>query len=141
MQIIAIAEKIIMNNRIKLTSARKAILDHLEHIQDHATAKQIHAALKDRLPSLNLTTVYRSLEYLVEHKLISVADIGIGSPVYEKINKTPHHHLVCLNCSTIIKIKHDPVEAFFNLLKQEHKFKVQTNHLVLYGTCLGCQQE
>ena len=128
-------------NRIKLTSARKAILDHLESIQDHATAKQIHAALKGRLHSLNLTTVYRSLEYLVEHKLISVADIGIGSPVYEKIHETPHHHLVCLNCNAIIQIEHDPIEAFFNLLEEEQKFKIQTNHLVLYGICLDCQQE
>ena len=128
-------------NRPKLTSARKAILEHLEHTHDHLTAKQIHAALKDRLPSLNLTTVYRSLEYLVNHKLISVADIGIGSPVYERIQEIPHHHLVCLNCHHIIQVEHEPIKTFFNLLEEKHKFNVLTNHLVLYGTCLDCQQE
>ena len=127
--------------RLKLTSARKAILEHLENTEDHLTAKQIHTALEDRLPSLNLTTVYRSLEYLVGHRLISVADIGIGSPVYERIHGVPHHHLVCLNCNEIIQIEHDPIEAFFKLLEKEQNFKVQTNHLVLYGTCLDCQQE
>lgn len=140
LQKVAIALIIIMN-RIKLTSARKAILDHLEHIQGHVTPKQIHAALIDRLPSLNLTTVYRSLEYLVEHGLISVTDIGIGSPVYEKIHEVPHHHLVCLNCHEIIQIEHGPIDAFFNSLKEKHKFLIQTNHLVLYGTCLDCQQD
>ena len=137
MQKSAIATIYIME-KIKLTSARKAILDHLETTQDHLTPKQIHEALRDRLPSLNLTTVYRALEYLVDHKLISVADIGIGSPVYEKIHEIPHHHLVCLNCHKLIQIGHEPIEEFFNLLEEEHRFKVQTNHLVLYGTCEDC---
>lgn len=127
--------------KVKLTSARQAILEYLDQIQDHATAKQIHAQLKQRLPSLNLTTVYRSLEYLVNHKLISIADIGIGSPVYEKVHEHPHHHLVCLNCHEIIEIEHEPISSFFNSLEEEHNYRVQTNHLVLYGTCLDCQKE
>ena len=94
---------------IRLTSARKAILDHLAETQNHLTASQIHEALKERLPSLNLSTVYRSLDYLVEKRLVSVADIGQGSPVYEIVGEKKHHHLVCLNCGHTIQIENDVV--------------------------------
>ena len=132
--------KIYKMNEIRLTSARKAILEHLEDTSNHSTAIDIHEALQTRLPSLNLTTVYRSLEYLVKHNLISVADIGIGSPVYEKISGTPHHHLICHNCNKIQRIDHSIVAPFFEELDRKLGFKVRTNHLVLYGTCKGCQQ-
>lgn len=127
-------------NNIRLTSARKAILEHLEDTGIHSTAIDIHEALLSRLPSLNLTTVYRSLDYLVNHNLISVADIGVGSPVYEKISGTPHHHLICHNCNKIEQIDHSLVAPFFEELDRKLGFKVRTNHLVLYGTCKGCQQ-
>jgi len=124
---------------IRLTSARKAILELLETKGNHSTALEIHNQLKNRLPSLNLTTVYRSLEYLVEHKLISVADIGVGSPVYEKVTSSPHHHLICQNCNKIEQIDHSLVSPFFSFLESKIGFEVQTNHLVLYGVCKGCQ--
>ncbi len=138
MQKFANAKDSIMK-KFKLTSARKAILEKLEQSQDHYTAIQIHDQLKERLPSLNLTTVYRSLDYLVDHGLISIADIGTGSPVYEKLNDPPHHHLVCLNCNKIEDINHTPVENFFKKIENDCRFTVKTNHLVLYGTCIDCQ--
>lgn len=126
-------------NDLRLTSARKAILEHLDDTGNHSTAIDIHEALQTRLPSLNLTTVYRSLDYLVNHNLISVADIGIGSPVYEKVSETPHHHLICHNCNKIEQIDHALVAPFFEEINRQLGFEVHTNHLVLYGTCKGCR--
>jgi Fur family ferric uptake transcriptional regulator len=123
-----------------LTTARKAILEILETNGEHLTPAEIHQQLTERLPSLNLSTVYRSLDYLVEHELISVADIGTGSPVYERLSDTPHHHLVCLRCNHILKLEHEIVDPFFDVLKEEKDFAIQTNHLVLYGYCGHCQE-
>jgi Fur family ferric uptake transcriptional regulator len=138
LQIYANAKKCDMEN-LRLTSARKAVLELLESTGDHATALQIHAALISRLPSLNLTTVYRSLEYLVEHQLISVSDIGAGSPVYEKISAIPHHHLICQNCESIQQVDHSLIAPFFEFIKVDLGFDVLTNHLVLYGICQDCK--
>lgn len=126
--------------KTNLTSARKAVLEILEFNGEHLTAAQIHSLLTSRLPSLNLSTVYRSLDYLVEHKLISVADIGTGSPVYERLSNKPHHHLVCLNCDHILKLEHEIVDPFFDVLKNKKDFSIQTNHLVLYGLCSHCHE-
>jgi Fur family ferric uptake transcriptional regulator len=126
---------------VRLTSARAAILEILDSEQTHLAATQIHESLQERLPSLNISTVYRSLDYLVEHSLVSVTDMGTGTPVYEKLDANPHHHLVCLNCKEFFHLEHNLVTPFFETLEQELSFEVQTNHLVLYGICKHCQSE
>lgn len=127
--------------KLRLTSARKGVLEFLQDSKQHQTAAEIHQVLVERLPSLNLSTVYRSLDYLIEHGVVSVADIGQGSPVYEVVADRPHHHLVCLNCNRIFDLEHNLVEPFFRQLKAEKNFEIRTNHLVLYGICEDCQSE
>ena len=124
---------------IRMTSARRFTLEELQNAETHLTAIQIHENLKEKLPSLNLSTVYRTLEFLVEKQLVSVSNLGKGSPVYEPISADLHHHLVCLNCNHIAELKHETVNHFFNAINKEMEFEVQTNHLVLYGHCTSCQ--
>lgn len=130
-----------MEKNLKLTSARKAILDLLRETPLHQTAAEIHESLIARLPSLNLSTVYRSLDYLIAHRLVSVADIGRGSPVYEIVSDHPHHHLVCLNCEQVFHLDHETVEPLFKQIESGRNFEIRTNHLVLYGICDSCHSE
>ena len=125
----------------KLTSARQAILEELGNSGSHLTTIQLHERLSDRLPSLNLSTVYRSMEYLVQKQLVTISDLGLGSPVYELIQDEVHHHLVCINCRMILPLEHDEVSKFFKKLERERNFVVKTNHLVLFGICENCQDE
>jgi Fur family ferric uptake transcriptional regulator len=130
-----------MQNSIRLTSARKAILDLLQSTHKHLTAQEVHKQLKDRLPSLNLSTVYRSLEYLVDHQLISVSDMGVGSPVYATLGDQPHHHLVCQNCHQIFDLDSGFVDDLFSKIEDRYQAKVVTNHLVLFVICENCRSK
>jgi len=123
-----------------LTTARAIILETLETNQNHMTAYQVYEAVKPRLPSLNMSTVYRSLEYLTHQGLISVADVGVSMPVYEAAANT-HHHLVCEGCGNIFVVNHDQVRDFFELIAQEFNFTIHTNHLILFGLCEQCRQK
>jgi Fur family ferric uptake transcriptional regulator len=124
----------------RMTTARQLILDELKDAETHLTAIQIYNNLKKRLPSLNISTVYRSLEYLVGNHLISVSDLGQGSPVYESLQTEIHHHLVCLNCKEVMQLENEIVNQFFGTLQEEKNFIVLTNHLVIYGHCEICQE-
>jgi Fur family ferric uptake transcriptional regulator len=125
---------------VRMTTARQLILDELEGAKSHLTAMQIFDILKERLPSLSLSTVYRSLEYLVKNHLVSVSDLGLGSPVYESIQPHIHHHLVCLNCNQIYQLEDEIVSQFFEKLQKEKNFTIHSNHLILYGKCQYCQE-
>jgi Fe2+ or Zn2+ uptake regulation protein len=123
----------------QLTTARALIFETLEANQTHMTAYQVFEAVKPNLPSLNMSTVYRSLEYLTHKGLISVADVGAVMPVYEVVSNT-HHHLVCQSCGNILLLDHEQVKGFFNHISQEYKFTIQTNHLILFGLCENCRE-
>jgi Fe2+ or Zn2+ uptake regulation protein len=123
----------------RMTTARQLILSELDGAKSHLTAMQIFDNLKERLPSLSLSTVYRSLEYLVENQLVSVSDLGLGSPAYESIESHIHHHLVCLNCKEIYQLEDEIVSQFFEKLQKEKNFVIHSNHLILYGHCQFCQ--
>lgn len=125
----------------RLTSARKAILDELVNSHTHLTTQQLHERLLQRLPSLNISTVYRSLDYLVNTGLISISDMGLGSPVYEVIGQEPHHHLVCLKCKQISLLPDEVVQPFFTQVEQQYKMEVHTTHLVLFGICQHCKEK
>lgn len=121
-----------------LTTARALILEILETNQSHMTASQVFEAVKPRLPSLNMSTVYRSLEYLTHQGLISVADIGASMPIYEAATNT-HHHLVCEGCKNILIMENEQVNDFFEKVAQKFNFTINTNHLILFGLCENCR--
>jgi Fur family ferric uptake transcriptional regulator len=124
----------------RLTSARAIILETINSDQKHWTVQEVYEAAKPQLPSLNLSTVYRALDYLSSQGLISVSDLGAGTPVYEVIQDVPHHHLVCRECGHVFEIPHKAVDDFFARISRDNEFEVSTKHLILFGTCKACQE-
>jgi Fur family transcriptional regulator, ferric uptake regulator len=124
---------------MKTSSVDQIIIDLLDHKQNHFTSQQVFDQIKDRLPAVNRSTVYRSLERLVNLGKISVSDIGTGSLVYELVGNGLHHHLVCQQCHQIIYIPNEDVAMMFAKIEEESNFQIITNHLILYGICPVCQ--
>jgi Fur family transcriptional regulator, ferric uptake regulator len=116
------------------------IIETLKNEHSHLTSHEVFSRIQQQLPAVNPSTVYRALERLVKAGKVSISDMGVGSEVYELAEGDRHHHLVCQNCGKIITLKHEEVDDFFSKLEQEKKFKIITNHLVLFGICEDCQK-
>jgi len=123
---------------MKTSSVDQLILDMVAYEPDHFTSQKIYEELKTKLPAVNRSTVYRSLDRLVCTGKVSVSDIGTGSLVYELVGKGIHHHLVCRQCQQIILISHEDVKQFFNQVELKSRYNIITNHLILYGICENC---
>jgi Fur family transcriptional regulator, ferric uptake regulator len=124
---------------MKTSSVDQIIIDFLQHNRHHFASQQIFDQIRLRLPAVNRSTVYRSLERLANQGKISVSDIGTGSLVYEMVGEGRHHHLVCQECQQIIEISDEDVSALFAKVEKSSHFEILTNHLILYGICPGCQ--
>ena len=98
---------------MRTSSVDQAIIDLLSHEHVHLTSNQVLADIRGRLPAVNQSTIYRSLERLVEQGKVSVSDMGTGSAVYELVSGERHHHLVCQKCGNVITIGDDDVLRFF----------------------------
>jgi len=97
---------------LSVTSQRLAIFEALAASREHPSAEQIHKAVRRRIPTLSLATVYKNLEAL--RSIGAVADVN---PLHEQGRYEaalpgtgagrPHHHLVCVRCKTVRDL-HDP---------------------------------
>ncbi len=123
---------------MRASSVERLILETLSREQTHLTSLQIYEQIRERLPAVNPSTVYRALERLVKRGKVSVSDIGIGSTVYEILTNGLHHHFVCQQCGLIQTIHHEDIERFFATVENKYHFKVITNHLILFGICEHC---
>ena len=124
----------------RMTPQREIILDAISQGHGHTAFDQIFARVQARSPAMNRATLYRTLEFLRQQRLIFSAEIG-GQTVYEIAQDELHHHLVCVNCGATEALPHEEVKPFFEQLERDHQFSVLTNHLVLFGLCRNCRDK
>ena len=125
---------------MRASSVDQIILETLCTEHAHLTSHQVFEEIRDRLPAVNPSTVYRALERLAKNGKVSVSDMGTGSAVYELLADGVHHHLVCQNCGQVVTIGHEEVKDFFAAVHHKNHFDIITNHLILFGICEGCQR-
>jgi len=135
----------------RLTIPREAILNILSKTSEHLSAEEIYMSAHKTYPAIGLTTIYRTLDLLVQMGLIFKFDFGDKRARYELAEglqgKAHHHHLLCTACGKIVDYT-DFVDEEKELLNQTEKglskkynFRI-TNHLIqFYGLCGKCQMK
>lgn len=130
--------RIIREHGHRVTPQRKAIMDIVCELQGHAAIETIYERLHERFPKIDLSTVYRNLDFLSSLHLISSAYID-GKRVFEIAAGSPtHHHLICKRCKQEIEIHDDMLDPAYERIRQAYGFKVEANHLILEGICSNC---
>lgn len=124
---------------MRASSVDQVIIETLSKEHAHLTSLQVFEEIRERLPAVNQSTVYRALERLVNCGKVSVSDLGTGSAVFELLADGLHHHLVCQKCGQVMKIGHEEVKEFFKAVQHKNHFNIVTNHLILFGICENCQ--
>lgn len=114
------------------------------HKHDAMTAKEIAMRLAQRGTAVNLATVYRHLDRLVEDKALvkSVPENGKGA-VYlwsEAGACYGHLHMQCTRCGRLMHLDCHDVERFMAHLSQAHGFALSLGKTILYGKCHDCQK-
>src|SRR5262245_13833962 len=82
----------------RITVARRAVLETLLDAPDaHLTADELARRIHADHPSIHLSTVYRTLDTLVDSGLLVEVRIGNGPGSYH-FTSDEHHHAVCTTC-------------------------------------------
>jgi Fur family ferric uptake transcriptional regulator len=123
----------------RVTPQRLLLLDAICEGNGHTTFDEIYERVKSKAPGINQATVYRSLDFLCELRLVVSAEIE-GRTVYEIAGETPHHHLVCRKCGGVQDLADFHFEELRSHLLEEHGFKTDLDHMVLNGICAGCMK-
>jgi Fur family ferric uptake transcriptional regulator len=125
----------------RLTPQREMIVEALAHADGHVTAEEIYAQVSDRTRTVNIATVYRTLDLLVATGLTSRIDLWDGRVVYTTAQHGPHIHLVCRGCGEIFNADHKLVDTLDDQLCAEYNFQADLQHLSISGVCANCQSQ
>lgn len=124
---------------LKNTRRRTAILAILDRSEQPVAAEDVYLALKQEDVSINLSTVYRTLEILAGNDLIKkLTIVGDDRALYEYNRMVHRHYLVCLECKKILSIDHCPLEHYEKTLEKETHFTIAGHKLDIYGYCPEC---
>ena len=123
----------------RLTVQRAAIWDVLTAEPDrHLTAEEVAERVQVRLPQVNPSTVYRTLDTLAEEGLVLRTDLGAGRAFFEPAHEHSHHHLVCESCGMVSHVHDDCLGGIAVRLRESSGFELGSREVVLYGRCREC---
>lgn len=124
----------------RMTSQRLLVLRAIRESPRFLTAEEIYATVIPHQPSLDIATVYRTLQWLQKVGLIAPVDIEGGRQRFEYHRSgADHHHLVCVGCGHHTHIPRDIVAALRASILAEFGFDARLDHLVLPGLCADCR--
>ncbi|MFZ5988211.1 MAG: Fur family transcriptional regulator [Bacillota bacterium] len=125
----------------KNTKSRKVIIEVLENASSPLTAEDIFLRSKELGTSVNLSTVYRTLDLMESKTLVEKSIMGDGKARYELTRDGHHHHLICINCHNSVPIDICPLEKLEKDVGRETNFDITGHKLELYGICPKCKKE
>ena len=121
----------------KLTHQRIEIFRELARSGGHPDAEEIFRGVRERVPTVSLDTVYRTLWWLEKLGLVSVLGPQRERARFDA-NLDRHHHFVCSSCGVI----RDFACADYDELKAPSALsrlgKVDRVQVEVIGVCRSC---
>ena len=131
------------SKRAGLTKGARKVLELLENSAKLSSAQDIYGQLRgEESKAPGLTTVYRSLESLVQMGLVQAVDLGDGERRYEVVAPGEHHHhLVCKSCGESTHLDSCLVEDMEEAIRKKYKFTIDSHIFEVFGTCEACAKK
>jgi Fur family peroxide stress response transcriptional regulator len=125
---------------LAVTIQRRSVFGELAGRRDHPTADQIYDAVRDRLPGLSRTTVYRVLETLVEAGLARKVHHAGGVARFDPITGR-HHHLSCEGCGRLVDLDDSLVPPLRLPAATGTGFRIKDYSVSFTGLCPACSKK
>ena len=126
------------DNHLKITPQRLAILKEIQKF-GHISIDEIYENIKESNPSMSLATVYKNLTFMQEAKIVDEVKLPNQKQRYE-LTKSPHIHLVCEKCGSIIDMEIDnSIQALRSHCAKVSHYKIKETSIAMIGICPKCQ--
>jgi Fur family peroxide stress response transcriptional regulator len=124
---------------VKLTHQRIEIFRELAKTEEHPDAETIFSAVQERVPTVSLDTVYRTLWMLRDLGLLKTLGPDRDAVRFDA-NLEPHHHYVCVSCGLVRdfeseKLNNLPIRAAVKDFGSVVEAQVEVR-----GLCASCQR-
>jgi Fur family peroxide stress response transcriptional regulator len=119
------------------THQRQVVYEAVVASHGHHSPEQIYAAVRKRIPSISLATVYNNLRLFVERGLLREVSPHASTLLVDG-NLKPHHHLVCSRCKSVQDIEENFID--FKRLSPHvpDGFDLTQPVVEVFGLCRRC---
>jgi len=125
----------------RLTRQRQLIWDALVAEPDrHLSAEELVAHVQQRLPRVNPSTIYRTLDLLVEERLVRRTELGADRAYYEPAREHPHHHVICERCGAVVHIHDEDLGPLKRRVHAATGYALGDAEISLFGLCPTCRR-
>lgn len=136
-QRVAHFERLCRDAGIRLTHQRLEIFREVARSDDHPDAETVYRRVRERMPTVSLDTVYRTLWLLNDHHLISTVGLSRERTRFDA-NLTRHHHFVCVRCGLTRDFTCDELDEL-PLPSSARAFgRIETTLVEARGVCAEC---
>ena len=99
----------------------------------------IYKLLKTDHPKIALSTIYRTLDLLLEKGAVSSRPEGAGETSYVFCTEEHHHHAICTTCGHVDEVDCGAMDQFRAALLAQQAFALDDHSVEFYGRCARCQ--
>jgi Fur family ferric uptake transcriptional regulator len=125
----------------RLTTPRQVIIKLVAPRNDHFSAQEVWDQVRSEHRGIGRATVFRTLDLLAELGVLNRIHTGDGCHRYTVCETRHHHHLMCIECGTVISLEAGGIEQQIRRMAGEAGFELLTHHLELVGRCGDCRQK
>jgi Fur family ferric uptake transcriptional regulator len=122
-----------------MTPQRRAIVMEIMAAEGHISPAAVARRVRERVPDVNPSTVYRTLDLLEEVGVLSHAHLEAG-PEYHRSSDGQHVHLTCAKCGSEESLSMEEAERLRSLLSRHHGFHPDLTHFAISGICARCRR-
>ena len=133
--------QVLREHGYRLTSPRWFVWSVLRSATGHLTADEVTERVHDADPTVDRSSVYRSLTIFEELDLVRRSDLGIDeSARWEIAHPDDEFHLVCRSCGSVTHHAGELVAQIRLHLHHDHDFIADGINLVITGECADCSE-
>lgn len=123
---------------VRLTPQRLLVLQTIAESPGHVSVEEIHRKARRAYPYLDVATVYRTVQMLKRHNVVT--EIGIGHRLHYElaVSGARHHHMVCEECGGAFDLAPRQLAELRDRLEREFGFRANLDHFTVTGVCATC---
>jgi Fur family ferric uptake transcriptional regulator len=122
-----------------MTPQRRAIVAEIMDAEGHISPARVADRVRERVPGVNASTVYRTLAMLEEMGVLAHAHLESG-PEYHRRSESGHVHLICSSCRKGDELSMAEAARLKSLIQKHHGFEPDLSHFAISGLCQECQR-
>lgn len=124
---------------IRYSKQREAIKNYLLSSKSHPTAETVYENIRKIFPNISLGTVYRNLNFLVEHGEALRLECGDGLIHFDGYTLS-HNHFFCRNCKILLDINMDSIEHIDKIANAGFNGAIEGHTVLFHGLCPKCKE-